>query len=105
MKEVSIDGGQPSSNDSPVSTLDIGQRDQIRFTAMDQSYIVEAFSEEDGALSSNLPLSVPNDAAFHILEIQGASGNSYRLRITPDSDSGSGGGIDAAKPTMIVKVD
>jgi hypothetical protein len=105
MKEVNIDGGVPSYNDSPVSTLNMSQGKHIRFTAMDQAYIVEAFSEADGALSSDLPLSVPNDDAYHTLEIQGTKGNSYGLTIAPDSEGGAGGGTDEVKPTMIVKVE
>jgi hypothetical protein len=105
MKEVYIDGGVPSYNDSPVSTLGMGQGKHIRFTATDQAYIVEAFSEADGALSSDLPLSVPNDDTYHTLEIQGTKGNSYGLTITTDSGGETGGGTDSVKPTMIVKVD
>ena len=105
MKEVYIDGGVPSYNDSPVSELGMGQDKHIRFTAMDQAYTVEAFTEADGALSSDLPLSVPNDDTYHRLEIQGEKGKSYGLKITADSGGEAGGGTDEAKPTMIVKVD
>lgn len=109
MKEVYINGGQPSYNDSPVSALNMGRGTDIRFTATDQGYIVEAFAASDGALSSNLPLSVPNDDSYHSLKIQGASGKSYGLRIRPQAggftSGGGGGGTEAAKPTMIVKVD
>ena len=98
MKEVSIDGGQPSYNDSPVSTLDMGEGKHIRFTAVDQSYTVEAFTEADSALSRDLPLTVPNDDTYHTLEIQGEKGKSYGLKITPnttlESASGSGGGTN-----------
>lgn len=104
MKEVSIDGGQPYYQDSVASSLNMEKGKHIRFTATDQAYTVEAFSEVDGALSRDLPLSVPNDDNYHRLEIQGTKGNSYGLKITAAASEGSGGVIEAAKPTMIVEV-